>query len=203
MKSKILGIEFFVEFQVIAIMTLILIFDKQQSMIVSLAAALIHETGHIWAMHICRSKPQKIIIKIFDIQIVDCNRVMRSIKSDIFIVISGIIINIISCILFFGLFYLLKKQILYKLAYANLFVGLFNALPAATLDGGQAVYLMIARKFSANTASLVIDILTVITIIPVGISGILVLLNSKYNFSLLFISIYLMSALVLKKSKFY
>ena len=84
-----------------------------------------------------------------------------------------------------------------------MFTGVFNALPVSNLDGGQALYLLLTLKFSDTTANKVIDILTIILIFPTAILGFILLFNSKYNFSLLLISIYLIIALMEKNSKFY
>ena len=94
-------------------------------------------------------------------------------------------------------------ELLLTFSIVNLLTGLFNLLPVSNLDGGQAIYLILTQKFTDKTANRIIDVLTVLLIFPISIAGFIVLLNSKYNFSLLLISVYLIITLIIKNSKYF
>lgn len=202
MKLKLFGITVTASFPVVAVMTLVLVFDRQHHLTVCFLSAVLHECGHLLAMYLCRCRPSALSVKLFDVKILDNYRATRPFKQDVLITLAGPAANILAFGVLFVCYVGLKNQIFLQFAIINVSIGLFNLLPVATLDGGQAIYLLLIQKVSHKTASLVLDILTVILIFPTAVLGILILFHSKYNFSLLFISVYLIFALVLKKSKF-
>uniref|UniRef100_UPI0002DC4984 site-2 protease family protein n=1 Tax=Ruminococcus bromii TaxID=40518 RepID=UPI0002DC4984 len=89
------------------------------------------------------------------------------------------------------------------IAMANLCTGLFNMLPVMSLDGGQLMYVILCRKFSEKSAERIINITAVIILFPLTVLGFMVLLNSKYNFSLLFVCAYLIASLLCKNNRYY
>ena len=52
-----------------------------------------------------------------------------------------------------------------------------------------------------KTKNKIVDILTVIFLVPLSVSGFIFIFNSSYNFSLLFAALYLISTLVSKEYK--
>ena len=114
--------------------------------------------------------------------------------ADVVISLSGPVTNL----LVFGIFLFINPDF----AYINLFIGLFNILPASSLDGGQALYLILLSLTDANRASVVIDVITVIISVPLFAAGIYVLLQTRYNFSLLFIGLYLFAGVFIRKDKY-
>ena len=86
---------------------------------------------------------------------------------------------------------------------ANLCTGLFNMLPVMSLDGGQLMYVILCGKFSGKSAERIINITALIILFPLTVLGFTVLLNSKYNFSLLFVCIYLIASLLFRNNGYY
>ena len=82
---------------------------------------------------------------------------------------------------------------------SNFTLAVFNLLPVGTLDGGQAVLMLLCQRLETDKAIKAADILSAIIIVPLGILGFLVLLRSRYNFSLLLTAVYLMGVLLLKE----
>ena len=72
-----------------------------------------------------------------------------------------------------------------------------------SLDGGQLMYVILSRKFSEKSAERIINITAVIILFPLTVLGFMVLLNSKYNFSLLFVCTYLIASLLCKNNRYY
>ena len=81
----------------------------------------------------------------------------------------------------------------------------FNSTSVAvmSLDGGQLMYVILCRKFSEKSAERIINITAVIILFPLTVLGFMVLLNSKYNFSLLFVCAYLIASLLCKNNRYY
>ncbi len=133
-------------------------------------------------------------ISLFDIKIFKNSRYKLNLKNDLIVTAAGPFINLL---LFFVFYY-----INIRFAWINLFIGVFNLLPAMSLDGGQLLYLILLNKLSSKVSALIIDIITIIISIPLFFFGIIILLNSKYNFSLLFISVYLVLSLFIKEDRY-
>lgn len=166
-----------------------------------LFAVIVHEGGHLLAMAAFGSLPSKIKVSLFEIAITDNKRNSRRQKENLIIIFSGPFANFI-CFILFYLLYLVCNNCFAVLAFVNLWVGLFNMLPVLSLDGGQLLYLLLSKRLDNHTAQKAVNVVTFICIFPLAIFGFLLLFESKYNFSLLAVSVYLVLSLVLKKDTF-
>lgn len=203
MKFKLFDIEINLSFVVTALFSIFILLDKSGNLTCCFASAFFHEAGHIFAMCRCKCKPEKVIIKLFDIRIIDCKRQLCAYKYSLIIILAGVTVNFILCSASTLIYFFSEVEIFRVFAIVNALTGAFNLLPVSNLDGGQALYLILSRKLSEKVTDRIIDSLTVIIILPTAVLGFIVLFRSKYNFSLLLISLYLLLALILKKSKFY
>lgn len=194
MTLKIKSISIIISFPAIALVTLIIVTNFLTNYLLCFIAIIIHESAHLIAMYICGSKPSAFVISVFDIKIIENSRLTLPFYKDIFITLSGPVINI--------LMYFLFLYFDIPFAYVNLFLGSYNLLPCASLDGGQVIYLILSKRISERLTERIIDILTLITLFPIFVVGIIVLFNSNYNFSLLFLCLYLLLSLFIKKSKY-
>lgn len=203
MKFKIFGINICFSYIFVAVLTLIVFLDTSQRFLFCFVSALCHELGHIFTMSKLGRKPKKIICQLFNIKIIDTTRAVFSYKTDLAIVLSGVVVNFSLSLISYLIFLISNLEIFLTFSIVNLLTGAFNLLPVSNLDGGQAIYLILAQKLSDKTANRIIDVLTVLLILPISIAGFIVLFNSKYNFSLLLISVYLVITLIVKNSKYY
>lgn len=203
MRLKVFGIEFKVSYLLVFVFALIAVFDKEYRLLICFVSAFFHEMGHILAMCKNGCKPETVICKLFDIKIIDNKRALTSFKANLIIVLSGVSVNFLLAMLAYAVCYFSQIEIFFTTSAVNFLMGIFNLLPVSNLDGGQALYLILTRKLSFESADKIIDILTFLLILPTAVLGFIVLFNSKYNFSLLLVSVYLIMTLVLKKSKFY
>lgn len=179
------------------------LFDHTGYAVWGVAAALLHEGGHIVMMALKKSPPTKIIFGIFNVDMIDSARESRSYRDDVQILIAGGAVNLIAAFIFFFISKVTNNQYLFAPLFSNLFVGSLNILPVEPLDGGQIAYALISAKYGARKAETAVNILSFCCLLPVAVMGFLILLQSKYNFSLLFISCYLMAILLFKRNKYY
>lgn len=193
MKINLWGLHIRISFSFVVLFTLIFINYKLADYLLWIPATLIHESGHLIMMIIFRNKPSEISVSAFDIRIISKNRYTNRLTEDILVVTAGPLLNILIFMIFFQI---------RKFSYVNLFIGLFNLLPSSSLDGGQLVYLILIRKFSVEASAKIVDILTIIISFPLFLLGCIILLETKFNFSLLFISVYLVLLIFFKKDKF-
>lgn len=202
MKFNLFKIRFEVSYFLLCLLYIAVIANEFLNVIWCLTAVLIHEAGHIITMILLGYKPQKIKISLFEISITDRFRHKRSFWQNFFIILFGPFTNFI-CFILYYLLYLYSNDIFLPIAIANLSVGLFNFLPVLSLDGGQLLYIVLCRKLKESVSEKIVDVLTFLFIFPLFALGFLLLFKSKYNFSLLFVSVYLIFSLVLRNNRYY
>ncbi len=175
----------------VALFTLSVIISGKDSMIcLCLFCSVFHELGHLFL--ICRfcGKPRGISVNLGDIAI-ESDTTCLSKSGELLIDIAGPISNFLLSLLTILLYFFTNAPILLNLCLCSLFIGLFNLLPLKSLDGGNILYNILTNKFTLKTADTILNIISVIFIIPFLVGGFLILFISKYNYSLLLIAIYL------------
>lgn len=193
MRLRIKGFDINIRFSAILLASFIVISNYMTGYLLCFISVIIHELGHLAAMRVFGLCIEGISVSAFDIRIIG-RRSLVPVVADVVISLSGPVTNL----LVFVIFLFINPDF----AYINLFIGLFNILPASSLDGGQALYLILLSLTDANRASVVIDVITVIISVPLFAAGIYVLLQTRYNFSLLFIGLYLFAGVFIRKDKY-
>ena len=186
MKGKIANIHFKVSFPLVAGITLILVCDTTGVALCGLLACVCHELGHIIAMKSFGTQITEINISVFDVGIVDISQKSRGIIAEMTITLSGVFVNFVLFFLSVIVYNRCKFYIFGYFATANLTLGLFNLLPVETLDGGNALRLILQRNFSEKTVYFVTLIISLACIVPLGYLSYKALMTSRYNFTMLF-----------------
>ena len=188
MRFKLFGIEIELQFFAVLALTTALLLDKSSKVALYLLCAFVHECGHLFMMLCFHKKPKSVKLRIFDIAIEEnCE---KSFLSDLLITLAGPLSNLI----FAFIFYFISTP----LYVCNVTLCVFNLLPIDTFDGGHALYLFLTKKFSHRTSCVILKAFTLIILIPLFVFGIIVLCYSKYNYSMLAISLYLLAILFIK-----
>lgn len=188
MKSKVFGVTLEASFLTVALMSIVVILDTSGKVLMCFLCALIHECGHLLAMAFFSIKPKEIKLRLFDIVIVA--NTDKSFIADFTITLCGPLMNFLTAFLFYFLSY--------PMFVISVFIGLFNLLPIESFDGGHALSLLLLKKLDVLSVRRVIKVLTFILLVPLFFIGVLILFYSKYNYSLLLISLYLFAILFLK-----
>ncbi len=203
MRYNFLGCKVTITFWFIALITAVLLMEQTETMIWGIIAAMMHELGHIFAMILKGDHIREIKFNLFDIAIVDKTRQNKSYRDDILILFAGPMINFILCVLFYFLYLLTKIEFLLIPMGQNCLLGIFNILPIESLDGGQILYAFLLQRFSPKKSEIIVELVSFVVLLPLAVLGFYLLLQSRYNFTLLLISCYLMAVILLKKNKFY
>ena len=187
MRIKLGNLSIIVSIPLCCVMTAIILLDSSQTVMLGCFSALMHESGHLFFMWHFNSFPKEIKISLFDIAIIDHKKFNRPLHQELLITLGGVMINLI-----FG-----------SVCFALYLIFIYNLLPIDTLDGGQALYLILSSKLSEKATERTMLILSLVILFPCTVLGFLLLLQSKYNFTLLLTSLYLIAVILLKKTKIY
>ena len=171
-----------------AALTAVLLLDRESRIVLCIAAAALHELGHLGMMAALGVRVRAIDLRVFDIRI-SADSPQR-LRDDLCITLAGPAVNLLlaAALVPFGSFF----------GEANLALGSFNLLPVVSLDGGRALYLLLRRRHEPRLCSRAVKILSFLILLPLMTAGIYTLLQSGYNYSLLAVSLYLLAVLFLK-----
>lgn len=193
---------FSISFWFTAILATTAVLDPSGGVLCGLLAAIIHELGHLLEMARQNCLPKRIAFKLFRVDMVDGCRGGRSYQKDLRIILAGPGLNFLLAALCFPIYLLLPYQWLGMFFSANLLVGFFNIQPIVTLDGGAALYAILSVKLGEKKAAFWTNFFSFSVLVPLAALGFWILLRNPYQFSLLFISVYLMGVLVLQKTDY-
>ena len=81
-------------------------------------------------------------------------------------------------------------------------LGLLHSLPVEPMDGGMALRALLCARMNGEQAGKLSLVISLGVLFPMAVLGFLVLLRTRYNFTLLAMSLYLMLYLLLKRDLF-
>ena len=198
---KICNLKLDIDFSFFVLIVCLLYFNKE-FFLASFFSYIIHETGHILASLYCRQNIKKLELSAFNFKIVKSSNSTMKFAETVFIALSGPLFNLITFILSYVIcLNCIDYDIFLKTFYKNnFFLFLLNILPIKNLDGGQLFYCFLIKKMDAGIALKVLEIFSILFLIPVTAIGLIILLKNKHNFSLLILCIYLLFILIFKKN---
>lgn len=203
MTFSIFGIKVEISFLFICLISSFIIIESSNVLVWGLSSALLHELGHILVMILVGHKPSKITFNVFDIDIKDNSRNNRDYKEDIFILLGGPTANFLIVAVLWVLYVNCKNEDILILITENLFLGIFNIMPIESLDGGQILYIYLSNKLQQDKAIMVLELISFLVLLPLAALGFYILLVSKYNYSLLLLSCYLMGIILIKRGHYF
>lgn len=185
-----------ISYPLACLMTTILLIDHSMNVWICFLAALMHEGGHLLVLQCCHTPPRHIRLSLFDIAIVDRQTYRHTRSQALAITLAGITVNFLSALIGWLLWRITSWTWLPVFVTAHLTLGLFNALPVSSLDGGQALCLLLSQRYSPRTTQRILTVLSVAVLLPTACLGFYWLLKTRYNFTLLLVSLYLLVVLL-------
>lgn len=185
-----------ISYPLAAVMAAILLIDRSMNVWLCFLAALMHEGGHLVMLYQCHTPPRHIRLSLFDIAIVDRQQYRHTVPQALRITLAGITVNFTAALLSWLVWRCTGWSWLPTFIAAHLTLGLFNGLPVSSLDGGQALFLLLSQRLPPLTAQRVLTVLSVVVLIPTACLGFYLLLVTRYNFTLLLASLYLTALLL-------
>jgi len=186
MKLRLGELDIFVGYEAVAAMTAVLLLDRENRIICCFAAALLHELGHILMMKRYHMRVRGLKLRLFDV-LIEADE-PPTVKADVAVTSGGVLMNLLCAVAL--------TPFSMKLGAPHIVLGVFNLLPILSLDGGHLSELFLMRRFSERVCQRILRITTFISILPLMTAGILFLFRSRYNYSLLAISLYLLILII-------
>ena len=199
MHFKLKGTNIHISFLFAALVFVMLSYQNTILPLPILISSLVHEAGHLICMLIFRVKAQAVCFNLFGMRIIKSPRCILTPKAEILIALAGPAFNFILFLISFTNFFCTARSVFLKLALLNAFMCVFNMLPVCTLDGGCALQSFMLQFKSGDTVNKAITVISFITVIPVVVFGSMLLIRTRYNFTLLAAGVYMLLLLVLKK----
>ena len=149
-----------------------------------LTASLLHEMGHALAMFAVHDRPKRITMGFFGMRVERAQLHRMSYRAACTVSLAGPFVNVLG----FTLYLLLGIP---GAAAVHALIGGFNLLPIRSLDGGEALYTVLCMRYEEEQADKVLTVISLLTVIPLSVLGMWLFWGSRYNFSLLAVSAYL------------
>ena len=189
MKLRLADCELELGYTAVAAMTAVLLTDREGRLIACLAAAMLHELGHLAMMKRLGVRIRAVRVRLFDV-LIEADA-CASFRSDVLVTLAGPAVNL--CLA------ALLRRFSPEFALPQLVLGLFNLTPVMSFDGGRLLYLLLARRYAPATCDAVLRITTFVFLLPLMTAGLVILFNNGYNYSFLAISLYLAALLLFRK----
>ncbi len=156
-----------------------------------LFASLLHEIGHAMAMCLLHDKPSKITMGFFGMRVQREKTQRISYGGSALVSLAGPFVNAV----FVALFTCLHNPVA---ATVHAVIGGFNLLPVYSLDGGEALYALLCLRYEEAKAATILRLVSGFVAFPLLIIGFCLFVSSRYNFSLLAVSTYLILLIFLR-----
>lgn len=197
-KFKIFGVYIGVSVGFLGILSFMLYIDKTGLMLITLQATLFHEMGHALMMYWLGYGFEKIELKIGAVAI--CGKFNHSLKSETLIALAGPLFNFLFFSVYLAVNCFFNAQLLYH-ALVMLVIGVFHMLPINGLDGGTVLKNLLLKRLSYKTACSIVNIVSLVFIFGLIAFGIVVLLDTRQNPSLVFLGLYLLFGFFVGKNQ--
>lgn len=178
-------------FSFFAVLAFLTLFAGGAESLAVFALLILHEAGHLLALCCFHIAPERIQLSGLGMQIVLGPVPLSHMKSAM-ISLAGPIVNLLIAVicLFFGL---------NMTGMLSLIFGLFHILPIEPLDGGNALKSLLSRRFGIAKAGRISLVISLLLLFPMAVTGFYVLIQTRYNFTLLALSIFTMFYLLFRR----
>jgi len=196
---KIFGIEFKVSVGFVGILCLMLYIDKVGLMLPTIIAIIVHEMGHIVALTLFKSKPERIELKVGALGI--CGNYILRRSQEVIMLAAGSILNIILFAALYIIYFFCESNSVLNFSLVTLVVGIFNILPIIGLDGGSILNILLGCFLKRKTSNTILYIFSVITVMVIILFGFYVFADTKSNISLILLGLYLFLGILMSKKQ--
>lgn len=180
-----------IDFLFVAVLTFIVVTDKTFLSLCAVALIFAHEMGHIISAKILKVPINEINFGLVSIDIrKPLHYYQKSFAQKMIIILGGFICNLFIFITLSGIYIFTENKLIILMAIQSLVIGIVNILPIESLDGGEAVSLVLQKFLSHEKANKIKNILSLIFLLPISLFGIYLIIY-WHNISIIFFVLYL------------
>lgn len=169
----------------------IVLLDFSPFIFIIMAAAVIHECGHLIAMRICGVKTERITLYPFGLDIRTLSHA-KSYRQEILIKSAGIIVNIAAVIISVPF---IENIYISFFAVSNFLLVGVNIMPVKSLDGGGILENLLLMYVEPAKVNRIMKTVSFIFIVILWILASYTLFYTNYNFSLFAMCMYLFASI--------
>lgn len=196
---KIFGINLAVSVGFVGLICLMLYVDRVGLMLPTILSVTLHETGHLIALLIFKSKPQRVEFKVGAVAII--GKFTLTSNQQFIMLFAGSSLNFFLFAALYCFYHFFKIPCFLNFSLVELVVGVLNLLPVMGLDGGEILNLVLLKLFKSRFANAVVFVVSVVTVLFIILFGFYVLNDTKSNISLIIFGIYLFLGILMSKKK--
>ncbi len=174
---------------IICLVGLILIEPTEYLMMIMLSVAC-HEAGHLTVMKLLGIDIESVTVLPVGIDIKRRERII-SYPEEIFLAISGAMVNIL-------LFFIFNRYGFF--AYSNLLYAIINLIPIKGLDGGAALEAFLLCFFDPGRTERILKTVSVVFCVLLWMLGVYIVFMLDGNISIFALSVFLFASVILKKA---
>lgn len=172
----------------ISILTVLIIplvlLDPTGEIAATLIAALLHELGHVAVILALGIGIKAVGVTPYGLEITTVRK-YRSFPEELAVSCAGCVFNFIC---YFGL---IRAGVFTALAHASLILGVLNALPVLTLDGGEALRALFSILLPYRAAEKASRAVSLVALVMTWSFAAYIFLFSGYNYSLFIMTVWL------------
>lgn len=165
-------------------------FDTGGILIMALFAAAVHEAGHYGAIKLFRGRIRELKLELWGFRMICDSRMSYS--AEIITAAAGPAASLVLAVAAALIGRYLHYQQGYVLSGISLIFCVLNILPSLPLDGGKIVYALTAACFGLDIAERFTCILSCVVILVLLLGGVMLLIKTGYNFTLLLAALWLL-----------
>lgn len=189
------GVRFDISFYFFALLTAFFILEPDNATACGALSAVLHEAGHLTAMMIVPGAyVERVTIGACGLRI--SARMNGKYRGWGFVCVAGAAVNLVLSAITLPAAFLTGNRFLSVFASANFFIGLINLLPVEPMDGGQLLRALLLRITAPERADRLCFIVSLLTLVPLISTGLWLLMNTRFNFSLLLLGLWLLGGVL-------
>ena len=170
--------------------------DRRKTAPAVFLCCAVHEAAHILLLVLCSAPPDAIALGVFGMRI-DRGETCLDYRREALCALAGPAANFLLSLS--ALPFAEKYPAALNLAALSAGIGVFNLLPVEPMDGASALKSLLLLKYGERTADRAVDIFAAVLLVPLTVCGIVLLIKTGSNFTLLCVCVYISVFLLAKK----